>query len=168
MKKNLLIFGLSVVAVGLLAIAFFAGASLVGAQGPDPETPSPWGGARGWMREQAGVMSGYMHAAAAERLDMTVEELQAQIDAGKTVWQIAEEKGLTADEIVTLMKDSRAEALDQMVADGTLTQEQADWMKQRGARMMGRAMGRLGCPMVGGVDGDAPQGFGGGMMRRGR
>ncbi len=54
------------------------------------------------------------------------------------------------------MLDARSQAIDLAVADGTLTQEQADWMNSRGGMMfggtgrsqgygmMGRSGGRMG------------------------
>ena len=115
-------------------------------------------------------MAEYMHAALAEKLGITEDELESQIAEGKTFWQIAEEKGLTSEETTAIMQAARDAALTQMVADGTLTQEQADWMAQRGAGMMNGSAGagRGGCQMM---DGDGTtQGFmrGRGMMGRGR
>ncbi len=63
----------------------------------------------------------------AEQLGMTVDELQAELDAGKTIAELTEEKGVDLDAVrVEAMK----ERLQQAVEDGTLTQEQADWMLQ--------------------------------------
>ena len=41
------------------------------------------------------------------------------------------------EQFQTLMADARSQAIDQAVQAGTLTQAQADWMKQRGAGQMG-------------------------------
>ena len=63
----------------------------------------------------------------AEQLDMTVDELQAELEAGKTVAELAEEKGVDLDAAhIDAMKDR----IEQAVEDGTLSQEQADWMLQ--------------------------------------
>jgi hypothetical protein len=61
----------------------------------------------------------------AEQLGMTVDELQAELEAGKTVDELAEEKGIDLEAVrVEAMK----ERIQQAVEDGTITQEQADWM----------------------------------------
>jgi hypothetical protein len=67
--------------------------------------------------------------------------------------QIALSTGLTVDQFRTLMVETRSQAIDQAVADGTLTQTQADWMSQRGAgQMAGGQMGN-GRGMHGGGQG---------------
>ena len=47
-------------------------------------------------------------------------------EAGETAWTIAQEQGLTADAFGELMTQVHTDALAQAVADGLLTQEQAD------------------------------------------
>jgi polyhydroxyalkanoate synthesis regulator phasin len=37
-----------------------------------------------------------------------------------------------------MMREARAELIDQAVKDGKITEEQANWMKNRGMRMMQR------------------------------
>ena len=69
-----------------------------------------------------------MMASLADALGLTPEELIARHDAGETLWDIAEEQGLSVEEIQDLMLTARSTALDQAVVDGTITQEQADWM----------------------------------------
>jgi hypothetical protein len=89
----------------------------------------------------AGDQSGFLHeemvAAFAEKLDLTVAELNDRLAAGETIAEIAYAQGLTADQFRTLWTEARAQALDQAVADGKLTQEQADWLKTRGAGRLG-------------------------------
>jgi uncharacterized protein YidB (DUF937 family) len=112
-------------------------------------------GARGGMMQNGefGPMHEYMEAAMAKALGMDVEDLEAAIDSGKTMWDVAQEKGISQDEFFTLMQTARGEALKQMVADGVITQAQADWMLQRGPGGMGGGRGGRGgsgCPMNGG------------------
>ncbi len=155
------------VVVGL--VAAFGITGVVMAQSPDPATPAPaWGGGRMGRgvadRTGYGPMHEYMQAELAEQLGVTVDELNAAHAEGKTFWQIAEEKGFTVEQAQQMMTVARNAALDAMVADGTLTQEQADWMKQRGGMMGGgRRGGRMGPGTC--MDGT---GTPGGMMRGGR
>lgn len=133
MKKGLLIGSLLVV---LLAAVGFVGVAFAQSGTPDPST-NPYGmhgygmmGGGRWARsgEDYGPMHEYMVAALAEAFDMTPEELQAQFDQGKTAWDIAQEQGLTEEQFYALMVEARTTALQQMVAEGVITQEQADWM----------------------------------------
>lgn len=171
--KKLVIVGAVLIAVVLA----FGAAGYVFAQSPTPPT-TPWGGGMmggrgGMMGGRGGMMGGaygpmhtYMVAAMADALDMTVEDLNGELADGKTMWQVAEAKGLSADEFATLMQTSRQEAVEQMVADGALTQEQADWMLSRMETMpMWGGNGTGGCPGMGGGPGRG--GFGGGGAGRG-
>ena len=99
---------------------------------------------------QDGLLHDDMIAFYAENLGISVADLNARLANGETMAQIASSTGLTADQFRTLMTDARSQAIDQAVQNGTLTQEQADWMKQRGAGMMGQASGTRGGMMAGG------------------
>jgi hypothetical protein len=61
----------------------------------------------------------------AQVLGVTVEELQAAKTAG-TMQALVEASGLTQAEIMTAMQEAHAAAIAQVVADGLITQEQAD------------------------------------------
>ncbi|GAP06745.1 hypothetical protein ATHL_01605 [Anaerolinea thermolimosa] len=158
MNKKVL-FG--VVGIALAAVLAFAVVPQVFAQAPTPETQqTPAWGSRGWMMG-GGVhpMHEYMEEAVAGKLGITEEDLEKELASGKTMWQVAEERGFTQDEFLSMMREARSQALDKMVADGVITQAQADWMKDRGNYMLGKN----GCPMGGlGRNG----GRGQGMMNR--
>ncbi len=70
--------------------------------------------------------------AAAEALSMTSEDLSAEFRAGKTLAQVAAEKGI--DPVVVqrtveaVTKAGPRAAIQQAVADGHLTQDNADWL----------------------------------------
>jgi len=154
--KKLLLIGTFVLAalVGMTSIAF--------AQTPNPTTPqTPWGPGMGQGRMRQGGMWGqnstdqlppmheYMEGAIAQELGVTVEELQAARADGKTAWQLAEEKGLSVEEFQAAMTTARTNAIQAMVADNVLTQEQADWMLGRMQGKWGQG-GYGGCPGMGG------------------
>jgi hypothetical protein len=155
-------FVLSVVIVAVIAVALGT-TSFVSAQGPTPQAPvSGYGmmggrGARGGMNQSqvsgvgagvntAGSLDGLLHdgmvAVYAETLGITLEDLNARLENGETMAQIASAQGLTVDQFNALMTDARLQAVDQAVQNGTLTQEQADWMNLRGAGLTkgGRGM----------------------------
>ena len=138
----------AVLLVVAVAVVAFGAVGMVYAQAPTPQAPVDgtgygYGGMGGGMRggrmsqsEFAGTGDGILHdamiAAFANELGMSVDALEAKLAAGETVADIAFAQGLTVEEFQTLMTDARAQAVAQAVADGTLTQEQADWMAQRG------------------------------------
>lgn len=70
-------------------------------------------------------------AVAAEALDMETEDLLAEIQEGKTIADLAAEKGINTQDIVDAYVAQTAESLDQAVADGKITQTQADSMLER-------------------------------------
>ena len=89
----------------------------------------------------SGLLHDYMLAGYSEALNIPVDTLQARLDAGETMSQIALSTGLTLDEFRTLMTDVRIQAIDAALADGVITQEQADWLKTRGAGQMSAGRG---------------------------
>jgi len=106
-------------------------------------------------------------AVAADKLGMTVDELQTQLRDGKTVADLAKEKGVDLQTILDAFLAPRQEALSQAVADGKITQEQADQMLENMRDMIedhlngempmlgpGGCGGFGGRGMMGGWDGD--------------
>lgn len=81
-----------------------------------------------------GVLEDYLHASLAEALGITVEELSARLDAGETFSQIALELGFDLTVVNDMLTQARLDALTQAVADGLITQEQADWLASRGSQ----------------------------------
>jgi hypothetical protein len=66
--------------------------------------------------------------ATAEVTGLTVDEVVAFLEEGQTFAEIAEAQGVTPQAIVDAFLADREAALEQAVADGRLTQEQADQM----------------------------------------
>ncbi len=126
MKKTFVIAFVLAAMVGLLA------AGVAFAQDDNP----PFGD-RG-PKDGSGLLHDYMSEAMADALGITVEELQASHDAGEKFSDLALAQGLTVEELSTLMQDARATALDAAVQDGVIAQEEADFMKERGAGRGGR------------------------------
>lgn len=116
---------------GLVMLGAVAGS--VSAQTPPKATPGPQAGVQqGWQGQArgmgAGAGLGYQaaEAPAAKALGMTADDLHAQRAAGKSLAQIAKEKGLSEGAVVDAMLASRKAALDERVKAGTLTQAQAN------------------------------------------
>ncbi len=131
MKKNILVAVIVVVALAVLTTG------VVLAQEPTPPTPGGFGMGPGMMGRftnsdgEFGPMHEYMQKALAEALGISVDELETQRQAGKTVYQIALDKGFKADEIPTLLRDARIKGLETAAADGVIPQEMVERMKTR-------------------------------------
>ncbi len=89
---------------------------------------------------QMGTLQEYMEKALAEKLGIPVAKVEAQFDAGKSLHQVALDNGIAQAELPAFMLDLRTQALKAAVADGVITQAQADRMTQRGGRGMGAGM----------------------------
>jgi uncharacterized protein YidB (DUF937 family) len=96
-------------------------------------------------------------AATAEALGLTVEELAAAHEDGTRLPQLAEEQGVDLETVMTAVSDARTAAIDQAVADGTLTQEQADLLQSQEGPRFGGPRGNCG-PRDGGPRGGGQQG----------
>lgn len=77
-------------------------------------------------------MRGYdsesMHNIIAESLGLTSAELRDARYAGKSIAELAEEKGVSIDELVAKLIDSRKAYMEQQVNEGLITKEQMDTM----------------------------------------
>lgn len=149
--KTWKIAGISAAVVLALAVL---GAGFVFAQAPTPPAPGySWGGMMGgnggngmmggwgqsgsgyeWMNNMHQWMSttGGMHTLVwdglADALGLTPDQLNAELASGKTLAQVAEAQGVSQDQLAGALEKSVKAGLDTAVADGVLTQEQADWM----------------------------------------
>lgn len=166
MRKILIIgtlVGVIVLALGVAGLAYAQNATP-----PAPTAPGYGGFGPGMMGGRSGfggMMGGnrtgtvgplheYMIAAFAEALGLTPEELETRHNAGETMWQIAESQGISQEEFGTLWTEARTAALEQAVADGVITQEQADWMIQHMAQRQAAGFG----PGSGACTGAGPRG----------
>ena len=73
---------------------------------------------------------------------MTDDQIRAERLAGKSLAQIAQEKGVSQDKLISAILDAKKADLDKLVADGKLTQAQADVvygrMQQQAPAMVAR------------------------------
>ena len=80
---------------------------------------------------QEALLQPYMEAAIADYLGVSVDELQGMREEGLTWQSYAQEQGLSDDEIRDLRVDLFTTAVNNALADGTITQEQADRILER-------------------------------------
>ncbi|RMF00169.1 MAG: hypothetical protein D6768_13405, partial [Chloroflexi bacterium] len=137
MSKWIKMISIALVAVVLGSVAVSAVAF---AQGPggglfgDRQGRPGFGGPGGPGGPPPFVDRDTMDAALADALGISVDELRTQLDSGKTVRQIIEDSGVDPQTVRDAMDAARDAALDQAVADGKLTQEQADQIRERGPK----------------------------------
>jgi len=83
----------------------------------------------------------------AEFLGISREELTGSLQSGKTIVQIAAEKGISEQQLVDFMAEKYSERIEQKVADGKITAEQADKLKQSMADRIKNDLNRTGTQM---------------------
>ncbi|MCX7683255.1 MAG: hypothetical protein N2508_15030 [Anaerolineae bacterium] len=158
MNKKVLLLGGGVL-IALLLVAL-AGAAIVSAQGATP-TPTPQPGAarpgKGFGGPGLWGLCGgpdgrwTVFDAVAAALGLKPEALFSELHAGKTLEEIAEAQGVDIQKVYDAIRAARSEALkqaiEQAVAEGKMTREQADWLLEgieKGYMPMGRGLGPLG------------------------
>jgi len=116
---------LALVALGLTAglVLGSVGVSYA-ATGTESTSPAVCAGARmGQSIRDAGAR---LVDVVADLTGLSVEDVQAERAEGASVADIAEANGVSTEEVVAKALDERKAILDAKVADGTITQEQAD------------------------------------------
>jgi lambda repressor-like predicted transcriptional regulator len=169
-KKWVMLLG-AVVAVSLVG-SFVVGVALAQGQTPPTATPTApqkvmpqgkWGfRGHGMGGPVAGIGALGGMDEIAKLLNMTPDQIWAERVLGKTIADLAKEKGVDTQKLVDALVASQKAMLDQMVTNGRLTQAQADkwldWYKQLAALQLTE-------PYVGGFGGGREfggmRGFGG-------
>ncbi|MGB9904963.1 MAG: hypothetical protein ACPLQO_09925 [Desulfotomaculales bacterium] len=67
----------------------------------------------------------------AQALGLSADELKAQLKEGKTIEEIAQQQGMTTEQLQEKMKELKIQQIQQAVKDGKLTQEKADQLIQK-------------------------------------
>lgn len=66
-----------------------------------------------------------------KRLQMSKEDIQKLKAEGKSYYEIAKEKGVTDEELRTLIKNERISIVDEAVKEGKITKEEGDKIKEK-------------------------------------
>ncbi len=85
----------------------------------------------GLINGEEGPLHELMLESFSEAIGIAVEKLEARIESGETMWQIAVSEGVSEEEISDFMQQGRKAMVEQAVEDGKLSQEQADFMGSR-------------------------------------
>jgi len=80
-----------------------------------------------WMTTNGGMHT-LVWNGLADALNLTPDGLNEQLASGKTLTQIAEAQGVSQEQLAAALETSVKAGLDKAVADGVLTQVQADQM----------------------------------------
>lgn len=124
--------------IGIISIVATVGLMVLGAvvfaQGPEGDTATDsginierllgWG--RGGDRVRLEGLREHVHAAKAEALGLTVEELETAKAEGQRLSEVAEAQGVDVESVKAAAETARQEFVAQAVTDGVITQEQAD------------------------------------------
>jgi hypothetical protein len=114
--------------------------------------PGMMGGRGARLARGAGIMHDDMISAFADAVDLTVDEVNTRLESGETIREIAIAQGFTEEQLPDLVTQVRQAALDKAVADGDITQAQADLMLEHMNEYIGEGFGPgFGsgtCPML--------------------
>lgn len=72
-----------------------------------------------------------------ELLDMTDEEIYSARTEGFTLAEIAESQGVSEEDLLQALTEESTAAIEEALADGSITADQADWLLSRQAALAG-------------------------------
>jgi hypothetical protein len=118
--------------IGALALVTANTAFAQEATPATPATPDAESGFRMGRHFGRGLGGQVGMEAIAEALGMTTDELSTELWGGKTLADLAEEKGVELqdlrDAVTAAQEAATRDAIEQAVEDGTITREHADWL----------------------------------------
>ncbi|HSB91373.1 MAG TPA: hypothetical protein VLD63_15260 [Anaerolineales bacterium] len=125
-----------------LVVALNLGVVPAFAQVDTPQSPAGWGRHGG-----VGLLAAYdetIHQALADALGISLEEFESARDDGQTLAELAAAHDVDLADLFQVMETARAEAIAEAVAQGNITQAQADWLLDRPVRRggLGLAIGQ--------------------------
>jgi hypothetical protein len=105
-----------------------------------------------------GDLHEYMIESMAEALGLTEDELEAHLESGERMYEVAISLGLSQEEFFEAMTEARDAAMEQAYTDGVLSEEQYEFFLNRG-----QGTGQFGGGMGHHGGGRGPRGGGGGF-----
>jgi hypothetical protein len=85
-------------------------------------------------RPERGPKGGPQLDAAASALGITADELRTQLESGKTIAQVASDRGVNVQTVIDAVTADENAEIDAALAAGKITQAQADEMKANAAQ----------------------------------
>ena len=134
--------------VSLLALGLITGVAFAATNGTPAAATNSQGCGNGagngaglrWGAVMAGNNSS-IRSEVAKALGMSTEDLQKELDSGKTCAEVAQSKGISTEKLAEIVKKAKTDLLDKAVAEGRVTAEQAKVMKDRMADCTGNGCG---------------------------
>ena len=113
-----------------LAMTLTMGLGITAYAAPSTEATSGTHQKAGMMRVTGMRGYDYIQSVLKNNLSMTDEEITAGLNSGKTMYDLAKEKGMTEDQFKAALLEERTKAVDKAVADGTITTEEGASLKE--------------------------------------
>lgn len=137
----------SFIASLVIGLTLAGGATAFAAAPDTPSTSNPVGTCLYYGKTTA--MRGYTAVTDVlkSKFGVTDDEINKAADSGKTLYDVAKDKGVTDEQFKGAVIEERTKAIDQAVKDGTMTKENADLMKERintNSKNMVPGQGRMG------------------------
>lgn len=153
MNKRLKLLTITLAIAALLAVTF--GASLAFAHDPAESNGDWWDDMEEYCHGDGGMMDdghmddyfgqGALHGeVVSDLLGLSAEEIQAQLLEGKSLVEIAAAVGVSEDTLVTAILAAGTATVQELVAAGIITQEQAGFMIQNMEQQITLAVNRTG------------------------
>lgn len=120
--------------ISLLAVGLIAGVAFAATGGEPANGTNAQGSCNGAGYRWGAVMAGNNSAIrteVAKALGMSAEDLQKELDSGKTCAEVAQSKGISTEQLAEIVQKVKTDLLDKAVAEGRVTEEQAKVMKER-------------------------------------
>lgn len=142
-----------VLAVGAICLGMFGGAlalAATGVVGPaGAQTPTTaeemvtQDGGHGWFarfREHRREVRKHTVQLTADTIGISTDELKSELKAGRSIAQVATDHGVDPQTVVQAIDDDVNQRVDQAVADGKLTQERGETIKQKAPEVIQRVV----------------------------
>lgn len=100
------------------------------------------------------------------KLGLSDTDISNGLNSGKTLYDLAAEKGMTDEELKTALLDERTKAIDAAVSQGTITKEEGETLKENLSNNIANCTGNFGQRR--GYGQGQGRGLGCGMMRNGQ
>lgn len=112
------------IVVSIIAVVLLMGAVAYAADG------LPFGNGFGYGMMNANPYHTVELNGVAKALGITTDELYEEFQSGKTVYQIADEKGISEDKLTENLKGYNKDLINTLEKEGFLTKEQADQINE--------------------------------------
>jgi hypothetical protein len=130
---------------GALALAAAGVVGPAGAQTPTTaeEMVTQEGGGHGWFakfREHRREVRKHTVQLTADTIGITADELKRELKDGTSIAQVATDNGVDPQTVITAIVDDVNGRVDEAVADGKLTEQRADTIKERAPEVVDRVV----------------------------